>query len=211
MEHKKLIREIYSKKARNYRRIMENHPGFRELKREIARCVKTEKSSLILDLGTGTGYYGKILRGRVVGLDISREMLLEAGYEIELIEGDMEEIPIKNGIFDVVLCINAFRYSEDPEKMVLEVRRVMKPGGKFILVDGDRDNVEKRKEIMEKHPLEKILLGKEGIKKLYTSKEIKKFLEMHGFRAVSYTHLRAHETRHLVCRLLLEKKKPQVT
>ncbi|MHC1567744.1 MAG: class I SAM-dependent methyltransferase [Candidatus Syntropharchaeia archaeon] len=117
-----------------------------------------------------------------MGLDISREMLLEAGYEIELIEGDMEEIPIKNGIFDVVLCINAFRYSEDPEKMVLEVRRVMKPGGKFILVDGDRDNVEKRKEIMEKHPLEKILLGKEGIKKLYTSKEIKKFLEMYGFR-----------------------------
>ncbi|MHC1567745.1 MAG: hypothetical protein ACXQTD_08630 [Candidatus Syntropharchaeia archaeon] len=50
MEHKKLIMEIYSKKARNYRRTMENHPGFRELKREIARCVKTEKvlSYLIL-------------------------------------------------------------------------------------------------------------------------------------------------------------------
>jgi len=47
--------------------------------------------------------------------------------------------------------------------------------------------------------------------KLENEKEIfeaAKLIKEMGFKAVSYTHLRAHETRHdLVCRLLLEKKK----
>lgn len=50
------------------------------------------------------------------------------------IEADMEEMPVADGSFDSVLCVNALQYSKNPILALGEMSRVLKPGGTLLLV-----------------------------------------------------------------------------
>lgn len=89
----------------------------------------------LLDVGCGTGHHMALLRQRgfdVVGLDGSEEMIAIArannpGATIR--QGDVEALPFPSGGFDVVLCVEVLRYLPDPAGCLLEMARVLKPGG----------------------------------------------------------------------------------
>ena len=55
--------------------------------------------------------------------------------------GDSEHLPFADGSFDVVTCSNSFHHYPHQEAVVREMRRVLRPGGQFMLIDGFRDNV----------------------------------------------------------------------
>lgn len=57
---------------------------------------------------------------------------VEAG-RLELVEGDVHELPWENGAFTCAACVNAFFFVERPEIFLREVRRVLGPGGRFVL------------------------------------------------------------------------------
>ncbi len=104
----------------------------------VFSLLKTSKGKA-LDLGCGTGNYTLELKKRgfdVVGLDISKEMLRIAQKkipEIAFIRGDAYKLPFKNNTFDLVLSITMFEFIKNPEKIIKEIYRVLKPGGEIII------------------------------------------------------------------------------
>ena len=94
----------------------------------------------VLDLGTGSGYALWALRersiGRGYGLDGSPEMV---GNAVEYTEddalgffvGDFEYLPFETNAVDHVFSMEAFYYARDPDRVLEELVRVLRPGGTF--------------------------------------------------------------------------------
>ena len=59
---------------------------------------------------------------------------------LELIEGDAENLPFANESFDGVLLSGLVHHFPDPRRLAVEVRRVLKPGGRFVAFDPNRMN-----------------------------------------------------------------------
>jgi ubiquinone/menaquinone biosynthesis C-methylase UbiE len=105
----------------------------------------------VLDAGCGTGQFGeKILKAlpnaQVFGMDLVAAMLQGganrwASHRDTLmpVQGDSEHLPFADGSFDVVTCANSFHHYPDQQRAVTEMHRVLKPGGRLMLVDGYRD------------------------------------------------------------------------
>jgi demethylmenaquinone methyltransferase / 2-methoxy-6-polyprenyl-1,4-benzoquinol methylase len=103
----------------------------------------------ILDVATGTGDFAitsyEILKPeKITGIDISEGMLdigrkkiAKAGLEnsIELLHGDSEAILFADNSFDAVTVAFGVRNFENLEKGLSEIKRVLKPGGKLIVLE----------------------------------------------------------------------------
>lgn len=96
------------------------------------------------DLGAGTGSFSETLAPfvrRVVGIDRSAEMLaaarlrLEGVGNVDLRQGDLEELPIADGELDVAVLALVLHYVVDPALVLKEVHRALRPGGRVIVVD----------------------------------------------------------------------------
>jgi SAM-dependent methyltransferase len=103
----------------------------------------------VLDLGSGAGndcFVARALTGEtgyVTGLDFTEQMIMKAeenrkklGYtNIEFVRGDIEEMPLPDNSFDVVLSNCVLNLVPDKQKAFSEIRRVLKPGGHFCVSD----------------------------------------------------------------------------
>ena len=95
----------------------------------------------VLDVGCGTGLLARYLVERatppptLVGIDFSREMLRQGrGRPTLPVQADMEALPFRDGTFDAVVSITAFRVIPADERLILaEMARVLRPGGALIL------------------------------------------------------------------------------
>ncbi len=102
----------------------------------------------LLDIGCGTGHYAEILNNRKwYGVDISPESVKIAKKFYKKVKvGDItKHIPFSNNSFDFVLSLSTLHHVFDyiPET-IKEVRRVLKKGGEFIIIDHDDRNTHKR-------------------------------------------------------------------
>jgi ubiquinone/menaquinone biosynthesis C-methylase UbiE len=104
----------------------------------------------VLDLACGTGELAKLLLEQncsqnITGVDISVAMLEIASTKlkdyphISLHQASAIALPLENQSFDVVICANAFHYFEFPQLALREMKRVLKPEGKVIILDWCRD------------------------------------------------------------------------
>ncbi len=93
----------------------------------------------LLDAGCGTGHHIADLRKRgyeVAGVDASKEMLEHARInnpDSVILEADVEEIPLPDASFDIVLSVEVLRHLPRSAKCIAEMSRLLKPGG-FCLV-----------------------------------------------------------------------------
>ncbi|MDI9644496.1 MAG: class I SAM-dependent methyltransferase [Candidatus Verstraetearchaeota archaeon] len=92
---------------------------------------------VVLDAGCGTGLLLEALSRRwgctLVGLDSSEGMLREAkrkGTAANLVLGDIEKMPFKDGSFDIAFSVSVIQLADDPEEAIGEIRRVLKKGGR---------------------------------------------------------------------------------
>ncbi len=110
---------------------------------EVAGLGGTE---CVLDVATGAGHTAFALApnaAEVVALDITPEMLAVAQREaskrglhnIRFLEGNAQNLPCEDGSFDVVTCRQAAHHFPDVRRAVREWARVLRPGGKVVLVD----------------------------------------------------------------------------
>jgi ArsR family transcriptional regulator len=96
------------------------------------------------DLGCGSGHLSELLAPfvrRVIGVDASDSMLGQAKERlaevpgIELREGDLEALPIPDGELDAAIISLVLHHSPDPRRVLAEAFRVLKVGGRLLLVD----------------------------------------------------------------------------
>lgn len=103
-----------------------------------------------LDVGTGTGQLAMYLAGAgfdVTAVDLSESMILHArrnassrGLDIDFRAGDAESLGFEDDAFHVVVSRNLLWTLPNPEKAILEWRRVLKPGGRLVISDGHWEN-----------------------------------------------------------------------
>lgn len=100
----------------------------------------------IVDIGTGTGRILGLLADRAergIGIDTSREMLTVARANlerqglrhVEVRHGDMTQLPLPSSTFDLATLHMVLHYAADPARAIAEAARVLKPGGRLIIVD----------------------------------------------------------------------------
>lgn len=110
---------------------------------EILERVVAINPETVLDLGCGNGnVLEKIMEtsnAKLFGLDLSLKMIESARKKladtVELKVGDAEKLPYTENQFDVVICNASFHHYPNPERVLSEIKRVLKRGG--ILVLGD--------------------------------------------------------------------------
>ncbi|MBA3634391.1 MAG: class I SAM-dependent methyltransferase [Acidobacteria bacterium] len=89
----------------------------------------------LLDAGCGTGHHMQQLRARgyeVAGVDASKEMLEHARVnnpDSVVLEADVEEIPLPDASFDIILSVEVLRHLPRSAKCIAEMSRLLKPGG----------------------------------------------------------------------------------
>jgi ubiquinone/menaquinone biosynthesis C-methylase UbiE len=117
-----------------------------EVERAIQKLLPRRKVRDLLDLGTGTGRMLQLCGSsveRAVGVDLSREMLAVARANLDgqayrncsLRRAPAERLPFGNASFDVVLSHMVLHFLPDPELVIHEAARVLRPRGRLILVD----------------------------------------------------------------------------
>jgi ubiquinone/menaquinone biosynthesis C-methylase UbiE len=87
----------------------------------------------ILDLGCGTGLLSEYLNNRIVGIDISFNMLDKARTREQVVQADMDFLPFRNAVFDAVVSFTSLQNLPDVDPALKEVRRVLKAGSPFIV------------------------------------------------------------------------------
>ena len=104
-----------------------------------------------LDIGTGPGTIPLNLKRshpdiHFIGIDISQGMIRAAkGYAskaaipLALSVGDGESLPFGSGKIDGVISLFAMHHMDHPDRLLLEIDRVLKPGGPLLIIDFRRD------------------------------------------------------------------------
>jgi ubiquinone/menaquinone biosynthesis C-methylase UbiE/DNA-binding transcriptional ArsR family regulator len=96
------------------------------------------------DLGCGTGQLSQTIAPyvqRVIAVDASRDMLDAARHRlteapnVDIRQGELEALPIDNGALDAAMLSLVLHYSPDPALALAEVGRVLRPGGRVLVVD----------------------------------------------------------------------------
>lgn len=109
--------------------------------RGILESLGPVRGRRILDLGCGKGRFARVLtaRGaRVVGLDVSPAMLAAARASgLDCVLGSARRLPFASGSFDAAIAVEVFEHLEPRaiDDACDELRRVLRPGGSFVLVD----------------------------------------------------------------------------
>lgn len=117
-------------------------------RKKAIKLLASGKPKLILDVATGTGDFAvetlKLNPDKVIGVDISEGMLevgrkkiKDKGYDgrIELKSGDSENLPFEENKFDAVIVAFGVRNFENLEKGLAEMHRVLKPGGRMVVLE----------------------------------------------------------------------------
>ncbi len=121
---------------------------FERLARDLAEDLSP--NARVLEVAPGPGYLSialaKLGNFRVTGLDISQSFVRMAsqnakreGVVARFIHGSASDIPLEDGLFDLVVCRAAFKNFSEPLKALNEMHRVLKPGGRAMIIDLRKD------------------------------------------------------------------------
>lgn len=115
---------------------------------DLAQRISGEitPGSAVLEVAPGPGYFSMELAKRgsyaITGLDISHtfvkmatENAAKAGLDVRFVQGSASSMPLPDASFDFLLCRAAFKNFADPVGALREMCRVLKPGGRGLIID----------------------------------------------------------------------------
>ena len=144
---RRVVTLLYDWSAHVYDRVKRYDTGYEAyfLARPLASSLFSLPNPLVLDVAAGTSRLACTLlnevafRGRVIGLDLSRKMLERAvlktarhGDRNALLWDDASELPFPDDTFEAVACLEALEFMPDPDQVLREMVRVLRPGGVFL-------------------------------------------------------------------------------
>lgn len=134
----------YNWMAKGYDLFMIVFPLWKKWIKEVLPHIKGNK---ILEVSFGSGYLMTQYASNnyeIYGIDYNRKMLELTSNKIkkrnlnaELLQGNVEKLPFPDNTFDVVINTMAFTGYPDGDKAMSELKRVLKKGGRLLLVDFD--------------------------------------------------------------------------
>jgi SAM-dependent methyltransferase len=120
-------------------------------RRATLRALEPQNGERIVDIGCGPGYLAAELaelvgpEGFVQGVDPSPHMLAIAARRalphMELSEGDALSLPAEDASFHAAVSTQVYEYVPDIPAALAEVRRVLRPGGRLLVLDTDWDSI----------------------------------------------------------------------
>jgi len=183
LEDKRRARVFYKYLSTVYDRI--NPAVWNErMRAEAVGLLDLDSTDRVLDVGCGTGFgtTGLLERAdRVHALDQSAHQLAKA-YEkfgkrgsVRFYRGDAEQLPFREGVFDVVWSSGSIEYWPSPVDALAECRRVGKPGGQVLVVGP----------LAPKRRVTRALA--DAIMLFYSEEEADRMFEAAGFEAFEHT------------------------
>lgn len=144
----------------------------------------------ILEVGVGQGVVLKNIQrrggkgvGSLTGIDLSDrliEMAKKLVPEAKILKADAEQLPFQNNSFDFVVVVDTFQYLLDFDKVLQEINRVLRPGGKLIVTVPNKKWILFNRYIKARKNLQPIE------DHFFDFEEMKQLLKRNGFAIVDY-------------------------
>jgi methionine biosynthesis protein MetW len=193
--------EFYSK---GYYAGLAPEPRFRKVL-EIAGKLGGKK---LLDIGCGDGTYTLVLKDllkteETVGIEISPEavgLAKEKGIKACQLDIDEEKFPFEDESFDIIYCGEIIEHLFNPDRLLEEIRRTLKPGGRCIITTPNLAGWSNRLALLlgyqpfatsvspEHEGAGKLMLkgdeGQWGHIRVFTIRALKELLKIHSFKII---------------------------
>jgi len=136
---------IEDERVQRYESMFVWHDG----QRKLLEPAELAAGHRVLDLGSGPGFFAGGLAeivggsGAVVGVDINARFVADANQRanaqsnVEFVHVEDHHLPFPDASFDRVICKNVLEYVPDVAASLAEVARVLKPGGRVLVIDSD--------------------------------------------------------------------------
>jgi len=172
---------------------------------ELARRIapQLDSGSAVLEVAPGPGYFSielaRLGNFSITGLDLSHTFVkiaakkaAEAGVKVDFRQGSASRMPFAAGSFDFLLCRAAFKNFGQPVEALQEMFRVLRPGGRALIIDlkGDASPTEISREVDHmglsfcNRILTKLAFRTMLLKRAYTKEQFQQMLAQTGFSAV---------------------------
>lgn len=195
MENSKEMYKEKSKQTFNNQANIYDSTYYGNHAKKLYNCVIDRTNNFnckkVLDVGCGTGTILSLLSKdesiSLSGLDFSEEMLNIAMQKlkdrVELKRGDSAQLSWENNTFDAIICTDSFHHYPEPEKVLNEMARVLKPKGHLII--GDPWMISPFRQVFN------LLLkySKDGDYRIYSKSEISKLLLKCGFSSLDWNRV----------------------
>ncbi|MFQ5986321.1 MAG: class I SAM-dependent methyltransferase [Thermoplasmata archaeon] len=152
----------------------------------LRRALAIEPGFRLLDIGGGTGAYTRVFATGCEEIVVLEPDKRKATYgerrrpNVRFVIGQVEEIPFSDDHFDRVTALVSLHHVQDHGRGLREVRRVLKPEGRFVVEEFDPRKGRGRRA----HVFESTFGG--GHSTFYTPDDLMAKLEEHGFSGVTF-------------------------
>ncbi len=145
-DHAEAAHRYFAEHAGEWGTIRALHVAENAVEAAVLEAIGNRPFDSLLDLGTGTGRMLELLASalqQAVGIDASSSMLAVARANLDRAGitnaqvrlGDIYNLPLPRGSFDVVTIHQVLHFLDDPERALAEAARVLRPGGRLLIVD----------------------------------------------------------------------------
>jgi len=190
-ERARAAEAYFRRNAADWDRLRRLHVDDGEVERLIVELLPEPRLGTLLDIGTGTARILELLAPRLErgeGVDLSREMLAVARANLEragltqcaVRRADMYDLPFEAAAFDVVTIHQVLHFADEPGRVIAESARVLKAGGRMLVVDFAPHDLES---LRDEHAHRR--LG-------FADAEVEAWFRAAGLRAAARRHLAGH-------------------
>lgn len=144
-ERAEAARRYFADHANEWDAIRTRHVAEEQVEEALLKLMHNRRLGHVLDVGTGTGRMAEIFASaaaQITAIDRSPEMLRIARAKLadraiiaELLLGDFLALPLETASVDTVIMHQVLHFALEPDRVIAEVARVLRPGGHLLIAD----------------------------------------------------------------------------